>query len=290
MKTFRDLALGVIGRAQPDFRLATRIRYWVDFFGDKPYDQITVEDCDAGTEALARRGKMRYNYKQKVSIPTGESLSAATLNRHVSALGYVYKQAKTYKLISKAIASPTKGADKGKEDNARTIDLSKDQISRIVDCSRLMRWPKFTAFVCVAISTGARVGNLQAMKWGHVDLSKGTVFFPTSKNGKPYTSALSPQAITELRRVKTDHDYSEDLIFGKHRYRRNWELTLEYAKVDYFCFHGCRHIAASLLSLSGASIPIVMAQLNHKTPSMAIRYSHLNTDQLIEQVNKAFSW
>jgi integrase len=289
MKPFKDLALGVIAQTKAESQLTRRIQYWIDYLGEKNCLEVTVEDCDAGIEALAQRGKLKYLPKIG-TIALNEPLSGATLNRHVSALGFVYKHAKRLRHIPKGFSSPTKGADKAKEDNARTINLSKEQITRVVDASRLMRWHKFTAFVCVAMSTGARVGNLQTMKWGDIDLSKGTVFFPTSKNGKPYTSALSPLAVTELRRIKTEHDYADTPIFGRKNYRRSWELTLEYAEVKYFCFHGCRHIAASLLSLSGASIPLVMAQMNHKTPSMAIRYSHLNTDQLIEQVHKAFAW
>jgi integrase len=53
-------------------------------------------------------------------------------------------------------------------------------------------------------------------------------------------------------------------------------------------FHHCRHIAASILAQSGASVVTIMQALNHKTPLMAMRYSHLNVDSLRESIGRAW--
>ena len=53
-------------------------------------------------------------------------------------------------------------------------------------------------------------------------------------------------------------------------------------------FHHSRHIAASILAQSGASTVTIMQALNHKTPLMAMRYSHLNTDSLRDSLGRAW--
>lgn len=282
---FSSLAQYALGHA--DTRLKARIQYWINFMGEKDISEITSEDVDAGIEAMARRGKLRQ-LPGGIWTKSGEPLAAGTLNRHISALGHVYKLGKSQRIIPKSTVSPTKGVEKAREGSGRIINLSRDQIDRIIDASRLMRWRKFTAMICVAMTSGARLGNLQTMTWHDVDLERGSVHFPTSKNGKPYSAAISSQAVIELKRIKRDLDTPDTLIFGNRSFRKSWARTLELAGVDYFAFHGCRHICASMLAASGMQLAGLMAQLNHSSPKMAMRYSHLNVDHLREGVAKAW--
>ncbi len=284
---FDALALGVKAASQPDSRLAARIQFWIDHFQDKEALDITSDDVDAAIESLAQRGKIKQ-LPGGIWKRTGEPLAGATLNRHIAALGHIFKVAKRLRIIPKSHISPTKGADKVPEGPGRVINLSRDQINRIIDASRLMRWHKFTAMVLVAMTSGARLGNLQAMTWRDVDLERGSIFFPTSKNGKPYSAAISAQAAAELKKIKRELDTPDTLVFGTRDFRKSWERTLEFAGVDYFAFHGCRHVCASMLAASGMQLAGLMAQLNHSSPRMAMRYSHLNVDHLREGVARAW--
>ncbi|QWD95054.1 site-specific integrase [Polynucleobacter sp. MG-Unter2-18] len=282
---FSSLAQFALGHA--DTRLKARIRYWIEFMGEKDISEITSEDVDAGIELMARRGKLRQ-LPGGIWAKSGEPLAAGTLNRHISALGHIYKLGKSQRIIPKSTISPTKGVEKAREGPGRIINLSRDQIDHIIDASRLMRWRKFTAMICVAMTSGARLGNLQTMTWRDVDLERGSVHFPTSKNGKPYSAAISSQAVIELKNIKRDLDTSDTLVFGNRSFRKSWARTLKLAGVEYFAFHGCRHICASMLAASGMQLAGLMAQLNHSSPKMAMRYSHLNVDHLREGVARAW--
>lgn len=284
---FQSLALGVKAASQPDSRLTARIQFWIDYFQDKEALDITTDDVDLAIETLAQRGKLKQ-IPGGTFIKTGEPLSAATLNRHVSALGHIFKVAKRLRIIPKSHQSPTVGAEKAPEGPGRVINLSREQINRIIDASRLMRWRKFTAMVYVAMTSGARLGNLQRMTWRDVDLERGSIYFPTSKNGKPYSAAISAQALLELKKIKRDIDTPDSLVFGTRTFRKSWENTLAIADVPYFAFHGCRHVCASMLAASGMQLAGLMAQLNHSSPRMAMRYSHLNVDHLREGVARAW--
>lgn len=62
----------------------------------------------------------------------------------------------------------------------------------------------FSDFVLVALLTGARRSNVQAMSWCHVDLESATWHIPPSeaKGGRPLSVVLSAHAVSILRRRK----------------------------------------------------------------------------------------
>ena len=284
---FDDFAIAMMAARKSEYRFRSIVKWWIDYFGEKDHLTITVEDVDTGIAALAARGKVRH-IPGKGLVNTGEPLSGATLNRHITALGGLYKTGKKLKLVPKSFLSPSRDADKAEESPGRLIHLTREEIERIMDLSHLVRWNRFTALVAVALSSGARKANLEALRWREVDLEKGVLYFPTSKNGRPYTAAISPRAVSELKKIKGDANL-EDLVFGKRNITKSWASTLKLAGIDYFCWHGCRHVAASMLANAGASTLVVMQQLNHSSTSMARRYAHGNTEILRSDVNRAWS-
>ncbi len=284
---FDDFATAMMAARKSEYRFRSIAAWWLEYFSDKDHLSITVDDVDAGIAALAARGKMRHIPGKGLSH-TGLPLSGATLNRHITALGSLYKTGKKLKLVPKSFPSPARGADKAEETAGRLIHLTREEIERIMDLSHLVRWNRFTALVAVAMSSGARKANLEALRWREVDLDKGVLYFPTSKNGRPYTAAISPRAIAELKKIRSDAN-GEDLVFGKRNIAKSWSNTLKLAGIDYFCWHGCRHVAASMLANAGASTLVVMQQLNHSSTSMARRYAHGNTEILRQDVNRAWS-
>lgn len=284
---FERVARGVLATQPKDPRMAPRVEFWIQRFAGKDIADITTEEVDCAIESIAARGKLRHISGQGI-VPTGEPISGATLNRYISALSYVYKHARRLKLTPKTLVNPTRLADKGQEGEGRIIHIKREEAERIIDAAGLVRWHKFKAFVAVAMATGARLGNLQTLVWKDADLARGVLYFPTSKNGRPYSAALSPRATKELAAIKTDIDAPDSPIFGKRTFRKSWTATLSLAQVPYFPFHGCRHVSASLLSAAGTPLAGIMAQLNHKTTSMALRYQHANVEQQLASVAKAW--
>jgi integrase len=285
---FERVARGVLATQPKDPRMAPRVEFWIHRFAGKDIADISVDDVDQAIESIAARGKLRHVSGQGI-VPTGEPISGSTLNRYISALSYVYKHARRLKITPKTLVNPTRLADKGQEGEGRIIHIKREEAERIIDAAGLVRWHKFRAFVAVAMSTGARLGNLQTLTWRDVDRARGVLYFPTSKNGRPYSAALSPRATKELAAIKSDIDSDTTPVFGKRTFRKSWTATLALAGVEYFPFHGCRHVAASLLSAAGTPLIGVMAQLNHKTTSMALRYQHANVEQQLASVAKAWS-
>ena len=155
---------------------------------------------------------------------------------------------------------------------------------------RLSRNRKLAAIVAMACTTGWRLGSLQALRWADIDLTAGFADTQRTKNGTPHRAVLLPWVLDELKRIVPAPTQSDELVFGKKDFRKTWQTALAPANLpNDWTFHHCRHIAASVLAQSGASVPAIMGLLNHKSPSMALRYSHLNTQSLRDGLMRAWA-
>jgi|GEM_PF-799302 len=260
-----------------------RLQFWVDFFGpQKTLISITAEDVEDGLAALRQRGKHKVIPSRDGGAPravlSGEPLSNASLNRYLSSLGGVFRCLKDHGKLRRSFKSPMQGFGRLPENNGRTVSISADGVHRLIDAARLSRNPKLAAWVATAATTGWRSGNLATLAWGDVDLERGLIDTSRTKNGKPHRAVLLPWVVSELRRIMPEGPHPTDPVFGPGNKTKALQTALRLAGLpDDWTPHHMRHIAASVLAQSGASVPLIMSALNHKSPSMALRYSHLNT-------------
>lgn len=169
---------------------------------------------------------------------------------------------------------------------------------------RAARDDRFEALYVLALTTGARQGELFALRWADVDLETGVLTIRralqdadrrgglTSGATKTQASrrrfALPSIAIEALRRhrerQKADGNVGAGLIFtatnGKpvrrqNFLRRNFYPLLERAGLPKIHFHDLRHTAATLLASEGVPVVVVSALLGHADPTITLRtYQH----------------
>jgi hypothetical protein len=85
-------------RSNGDLSTATRVQFWIDCLGDRPMNEIKRSHIGQCVKWLAERGAMRYqrrgaDRRSGVLVPLNRPVSNATLNRHVAALGSIFKYA-----------------------------------------------------------------------------------------------------------------------------------------------------------------------------------------------------
>ena len=138
--------------------------------------------------------------------------------------------------------------------------------------------------------TGARRGEIAALKWRYVDRKKALIVLPPSqhktggKTGKPRIIGL-PNAAVEIiaRQPAGDPD---DYVFspskgsgGAVTLSATWRKVRTEAKLpDGIGLHGLRHSLASHMAISGAQAAEIMAALGHRQLSTAQRYIHWAED------------
>jgi len=146
--------------------------------------------------------------------------------------------------------------------------------------------------VVLALNTGMRRGELQALRWEDVDLAAGTVRIRRDKAGEGRWVVLNSDAREALQSVKRDQKVLGSFVFsspeGKalHNFEREWKPALRVAKIPDFRFHDCRHTFASRLAMLGTDLYTVQRAGGWKTQVMVARYAHLSPDHIRAAVER----
>ena len=170
----------------------------------------------------------------------------------------------------------------------------------------------YHALIYVALATGARMGELLALRWQDVDLDRATIHIIRSarrfpRRGVVYTDtkshrsrrpvALSPDTTATLqrhRRAQAEQRlalgpaYSgEGLVFagptGKplddRNLRRAFDRMVAKAGLPRLRLHDLRHTAATLMLRAGVHPKVVSERLGHATVGLTLdTYSHVLPD------------
>jgi len=274
----------------------TYLAYWCELIGTLPLAALDADRVAEAMATFAREPARRYlgrdrSTNQPVWKPLGQR-SPATLNRMRSALSALMRFAKRRRLVPRGWTNPVLEVEALREDNARTRFLSAQERERLLRAARASRWPKLHLLITMAITTGARRGELLGLTYGDLDLDAGVAYVRTSKNREPRTLPLTPAVVAEIRRLGVK---GADVRLFASRYDPGrpmdfdsvWTTALRLAGIQNFRFHDLRHTCASYLAQSGASLVEIADVLGHKQLEVTRRYAHLTVDhkrQLVARV------
>ncbi|MBL8226025.1 MAG: site-specific integrase [Chromatiales bacterium] len=140
--------------------------------------------------------------------------------------------------------------------------------------------------VLCALSSGARAGELLALRWKDVSLAEGSAVIHASKTGHGRTLHFVGQALTALKAHAKVRPLAPDArVFasdeaGKYpfQYGAPFRAAVKAAKLKDFKFHDLRHCAASYMAQDGASLLEIGTVLGHKSQQTTARYAHLAAD------------
>jgi integrase len=145
--------------------------------------------------------------------------------------------------------------------------------------------PSAIAAVRLLACTGARAGEIQGLRWEHVDLAGRCLRLPTSKTGRKVIHLNEPalEVLSELARRRTGNPW---VIEGAKpdaplvNIRKPWHRIRKAADLPDVRLHDLRHSFASVAVAGGLSLPIIGALLGHTQPATTARYAHLAADPL----------
>lgn len=165
--------------------------------------------------------------------------------------------------------------------------LSDDEEVRLLAaCS-----PRLRALVLLALHTGARLGELLALRWRDVDLAAGLLHLERSAPGGDLgtksgqrrdvpANAVARQVLDGLGRG----DAVELLLGPWSAASHIFAAAAADAGIPDVRFHDLRHTFASRLVMCGVGLRTVADLLGHRTLAMVMRYSHLSPGHLRDAV------
>jgi integrase len=297
-KRYRD---SILAHARATTRSACEkhLDWWEEYFTGKTIAEITPDLTSLARDTLSAgtytRGKMRTVKGLEIQA-SKFARSGATVNRYLSTLSKLFDVAKKeWRLVDR---NPVRDISKKKEPRGRVRFLSDAERDALLSASANSSWPSLHTLVVLAISTGARRGELINLEWSRVDLKTGTATVLETKNGDARTLPLVGKALEALRALKLQGSAKSPWVFpqpSEHpsgpfiHFDGAWRDARDDANLKGFRFHDLRHTCASYLASQGASLLEIADVLGHRSMSMVKRYSHLATSHktsVIERMAK----
>jgi len=266
--------------------LSRHLIWWAKQFSGLSIAEITTDRVSKARDACAAerftKGKPRVDKKTGKTIqPKDYARSGATVNRYMATLSHLFSFAKKERgLLDR---NPVADITRKKEARGRTRFLSDEERAALLAACEKSEWPALHALVLVAITTGARRGELIVLRWSDLDLKSGRALVRDSKNGEQRTLPLAGKALEAVRALRLKNSARSEFVFPNpsghpsafEYFDAYWYDALNEAGIEDFHFHDLRHTTASMLAAQGASLLEIADVLGHKTLAMVKRYSHL---------------
>ena len=251
--------------------------------------------------------------------PRGKQLSANTRVRIHRTIRRVLAWGERNGLVARNVASLCEAPKPTKSPARALTDTEAAAILKAATGSR--EHP----FYMVAMSTGARRGEIAALTWDCIDFDRKTVtingsvcetkgkrFVKNTKSGKSRSIPLTPACVAALRGVKArvaaeileakPGEYQDlGFVFASEDgklpdltaiTRTFTELATELG-IKGATLHSARHYFATTALLSGTPIHIVSALLGHSSPMVTLQvYAHVlasHLEQGTDAVSKALA-
>lgn len=269
-----------------------QLAWWTKRIGKYALADVTPALIAEQRDFLAKKvlTKPTDNKPARITAP-------ATVVRYLAALSSAFSQAvNEWGWIE---ASPMAKVKKPREPKGRVRFLSDDERIRLLNACKKSENRYLYPIVLLAISTGARHGEIIGLEWKHIDFDRSRAVLFDTKNGDHRPLLLSPQLIAELELLRTANAELTSLVFASKRVpskpmevRAYWHTALIDAGINDFRFHDLRHTAASYLAMNGATTAELSEILGHKTLVMVKRYAHLtesHTRQVVTKMNDKLS-
>jgi integrase len=274
-----------------------QLAWWSAKLAGLSLAEVTADRISAARDALSEevfaRGKPHENPKTGELVqPKPYKRSGATINRYLAALSHALSFAvKDRRVLDR---NPVSDIRRKKEPRGRTRFLSDEERTDLLKACVNSIWPPLRTLVLLAITTGARKGELTGLKWADVDLKRGRALVRETKNDEPRTLPLGGQTLEALRELKLKSSARSDYVFPQpsgfpgpyEHFDAHWHAALKGAGIVDFHFHDLRHTTASMLAAQGASLLEIADVLGHKTLAMVKRYSHLVVDHKAKVIER----
>lgn len=278
---------------QPNY--GRHLDYWERRLGHLRLSEVQAVRI---AEARDELGSTPQKPKREGAMPRLRTPS--TVHRYLASLGAVLSACvKRWHWLAE---SPLRQVEKPSMGAARTRFLSENELHCLLDACRASRSPDLHLAVLLAITTGARAGEILGCRWRDLDLDAGQlrvrVDNETTTKGGVRILPLVPQVLPllharrEQQRAGRVIALRDDALVFPSRVsaaqpvdlRQPFKTALQRAGIEGFRWHDLRHSCASFLAERGASLLEIGAVLGHRATQTTKRYAHLTEQHTHELV------
>lgn len=245
---------------------------------------------------------------QKGNLKTGSGLSPNTVNSIITVLQGSFRMAYALGIISEYNMHKIK-RPKVKEKKTECFTIAEQ---KVIEHAVLSDKRDKMKGIILCLYTGLRIGELLALEWSDVDLSKAelsvvkTCHDTKGADGRYYRITDTPktehsirvvpipkQLIPMLRELKKKSN-SRYVIANRNgepisirSYQRSYELLLKKHNIAHKGFHYLRHTFSTRASECGMDVKTLADILGHENPTVTLkRYAHSLMEHKHEVINR----
>ena len=241
------------------------------------------------------------------NLRTGKGLSANSVNSIITVIQNTLKTAYSLGMVSEYVGDKIK-RPRSSEKKVECFSMSEQKkIEQYILNERNTRF--FGVLLC--LYTGLRIGELLALEWSDIDMSKGelrvnkTCHYGKDENGAfgritdiPKTQSsirtipIPRQLMPQLREVKKKSHSTHIVSNGSNlisirSYQRSFASLLKKLNIQHRGFHSLRHTFATRALECGMDVKTLSEILGHKNPTVTLnRYAHSLMEHKKEMMNK----
>ena len=241
------------------------------------------------------------------NLRTGKGLSANSVNSIITVIQNTLKTAYSLGMVSEYVGDKIK-RPRSSEKKVECFSMSEQKkIEQYILNERNTRF--FGVLLC--LYTGLRIGELLALEWSDIDMSKGelrvnkTCHYGKDENGAfgriidiPKTQSsirtipIPRQLMPQLREVKKKSHSTHIVSNGSNlisirSYQRSFSALLKKLNIPHHGFHSLRHTFATRALECGIDVKTLSEILGHKNPTVTLnRYAHSLMEHKKEMMNK----
>jgi integrase len=281
-----------------DARAAPTMEYLCDRFEKEHAERKRRSTALEYGRMLKKHIRPHFGIHTKVADVTYTDVD--DLHQRITKAGHPYRANRVLAVMAKMFAlainwnlrddNPAKGVGKNLEYERKRY-LVDDELARLVMALAAHPDRQTANAIRLLLLTGARRGEVLAMRWADVDLATGIWSKPASstKQKEPHTAPLNAparQLLSEIREQQASKSRTlGEFVFPgagitKHvvEINRTWRRVCKAANIKNLRIHDLRHSFASTAASSGSNLLVIGALLGHAKASSTLRYSHIFQD------------
>lgn len=234
-----------------------------------------------------RRADILSLYNQICHQSHKGKFKTGTANRVLTTAGGIFQWAIKMEYCTQ---NPVRGITK-RADKSRDRFLQPEELPRFFEAVQQEESRDTRDYVLLSLYTGARQGNILAMRWEDVSFHQSVWRIPTTKNGESVTIPLIEEALAVLTERK---DNGSDFVFpgkGKSGYITapvlGWKRILNRSGIKNLRPHDLRRTLGSWQAITGSSSLVIGKSLGHKSQAATAIYARLHLDPVRKSIETA---
>jgi integrase len=161
------------------------------------------------------------------------------------------------------------------------IALSPGQVKDLLSVAS--RYPTQRLRLLLAVTTGLRRGDIEAMRISDIHFDRNTITTQNRKAGKAMAERpIQEEVMTELSNHVSAMPDGQEKLFEDHFSPKKWKRTCKLVGLPNLKFHDLRKTFASLLAQRGVSTAVTQRLLEHSSARLT-NDAYTNVDPVLRE-------